>query len=224
MFSLIGFTPKLIMCDLDGTLVDSAADIHHCLNLALEERGMAPVSPLQVRNWVGRGASRLIYCVLEAGHHPAGLHDELLAGFMSHYQRAVCQFSRFYDGVPEFLRACRDAGIPLACVTNKPYAPARALLEALDCLDDFQLLIGGDSLPHKKPHPEPLLHCLRRFDLRPGEALLLGDSRNDVEAARAAGVPCVVVPYGYNHGEPIEDCKPTWIIPHLGVLLEGASA
>jgi phosphoglycolate phosphatase len=224
MFSLIGFTPKLVMCDLDGTLVDSAADIHHCLNLALADLGLAQVSLPQVRNWVGRGASRLIYCVLETGHRPPDLHDELLAGFMRHYQQAVCQFSRFYDGVPEFLRACRQARIPLACVTNKPYAPAKGLLAALDCLDDFQLLIGGDSLPHKKPHPEPLLHCLRHFEVRPGEALMLGDSRNDVEAARAAGVPCVALPYGYNHGEPIEACGPTWIVPHLGVLLDGAPA
>ncbi|MDO8331334.1 MAG: phosphoglycolate phosphatase [Fluviicoccus sp.] len=222
MFSLIGFTPRLIMCDLDGTLVDSASDIHHCLNLALEDLGLAQVSQQQVRNWVGRGASRLVYCVLEAGHHAPGLHDELLAGFMRHYQLAVCQFSRFYDGVPEFLKACRQAGIPLACVTNKPYAPAKALLEALDCLGDFRLLVGGDTLPHKKPHPEPLLHCLRHFEVRPGEALMLGDSRNDVEAARAAGVPCVALPYGYNHGEPIEACEPTWIIPHLGVLLDAA--
>ncbi|HEX5362507.1 MAG TPA: phosphoglycolate phosphatase [Fluviicoccus sp.] len=224
MFSLIGFTPKLVMCDLDGTLVDSAADIHHCLNLALDDLGLARVSQLQVRNWVGRGASRLVYCVLEAGPHPAGLHDALLAGFMRHYQQAVCQFSRFYDGVPEFLKACRQAGIPLACVTNKPYAPAKGLLEALDCLDDFQLLIGGDTLPHKKPHPEPLQHCLRHFGVRPGEALMLGDSRNDVEAARAAGVPCVALPYGYNHGEPIEACEPAWIVPHLGVLLDGSPA
>lgn len=224
MFSLIGFTPKLVMCDLDGTLVDSAADIHHCLNLALDDLGLARVSQLQVRNWVGRGASRLVYCVLEAGQQPTGLHDELLAGFMRHYQQAVCQFSRFYEGVPEFLKACRQAGIPLACVTNKPYAPAKGLLEALDCLDDFQLLIGGDTLPHKKPHPEPLQHCLRHFGIRPGEALMLGDSRNDVEAARAAGVPCVALPYGYNHGEPIEACEPTWILPHLGVLLDRAPA
>lgn len=224
MFSLIGFTPKLVLCDLDGTLVDSAADIHHCLNLALKDLGLVPVTATQVRNWVGRGASRLVYCVLEAGRYPADRHDELLASFMHHYQQAVCQFSRFYDGVPEFLAACRAAGIPLACVTNKPYAPAKGLLEALDCLEDFALLLGGDSLPHKKPHPEPLLHCLRHFGVRPEEALMVGDSRNDVEAARAARVPCVALPYGYNHGEPIEACEPRWIVPDLRVLLDGQGA
>lgn len=219
MFSLIGFTPKLVMFDLDGTLVDSASDIHHCLNLALGDLGLPPVTEVQVRNWVGRGASRLVYCVLESARRPPVLHDALLAAFMTHYQAAVCQYSRFYEGVQPFLAACRQTGVPMACITNKPYAPARALLEALDCLDDFALLLGGDSLPHRKPHPEPLLHALRYFEVPAVKALMIGDSRNDIEAARAAGVRCAAVPYGYNHGEPVEDARPDWIIPTMAALL-----
>lgn len=218
-FAEIGFTPKLIICDLDGTLVDSASDIQHALNAALMEMGLETVSEYDVRRWVGRGASRLVSCVLEAAHYRKELHDDLLAAFMRHYQADVCQTSQLYDGVAEFIAACQKQHIPLVCVTNKPYAPAKALLEALNILTPFQLLIGGDSLPHKKPHPEPFLHCLRYFGVSASETLVLGDSRNDVEAALAAHIPCVAVSYGYNHGEPIEASKPEWIIDSLAELI-----
>jgi phosphoglycolate phosphatase len=218
-FKKIGFNPKLVIFDLDGTLVDSATDIQHALNNALSELGLETVTEYDVRRWVGRGASRLVSCVLEAKHYRKELHDELLAVFMRHYQAEVCLNSQVYDGVAEFIAACQQANIKLACVTNKPYAPAKALLDALNILQPFQLLVGGDTLPHKKPHPEPFLHCLRYFQVSAKETLVLGDSRNDVEAALAAHIPCVAVSYGYNHGEPIEACKPEWIVDSLVDLI-----
>lgn len=218
-FSKIGFTPKLIICDLDGTLVDSASDIQHALNGSLNEMGLETVSEYEVRRWVGRGASRLVSCVLEAKHYRKELHDDLLAVFMRHYQAEVCLNSQLYEGVTEFIAACQQAHIPLACVSNKPYAPARDLLAALNILESFQLLIGGDTLPHKKPHPEPLLHCLRYFGVAAKDALVVGDSSNDIEAALAAHIPCVAVSYGYNHGEPIETSKPEWIVDSLAEFL-----
>jgi len=218
-FSKIGFTPKLIICDLDGTLVDSASDIQHSLNGALNEMGLETVSEYDVRRWVGRGASRLVSCVLEAKHYRKELHDDLLAIFMRHYQADVCLNSQLYEGVAEFITACQQAHIPLACVSNKPYAPAKDLLAALNILQPFQLLIGGDTLPHKKPHPEPLLHCLRYFGVAVKDALVIGDSSNDIEAALAAHIPCVAVSYGYNHGEPIEASKPEWIVDSLAEFL-----
>ena len=138
---------------------------------------------------------------------------------MARYQVSVCEESTVYPGARELLAACHKAGIHLACVTNKPYAPAKALLEELDLLAYFDLLLGGDSLTHKKPHPAPLQHCLHTFGIEPDQALMVGDSRNDVEAAHAAGVRCVAVPYGYNHGEPIEDCQPDWQVESLSELL-----
>lgn len=218
-FSKIGFTPKLIICDLDGTLVDSASDIQYALNGALNEMGLESVTEYDVRRWVGRGASRLITCVLDAKHYRRELHDDLLAVFMRHYQNSVCQSSQLYQGVASFIAACQQANIPLACVTNKPYNPAKDLLAALNILQPFQLLIGGDTLPHKKPHPEPLLHCLRYFDVSAKDALVLGDSSNDIEAALAAHIPCIAVSYGYNHGEPIEASKPEWIVDSLAEFL-----
>ena len=120
---------------------------------------------------------------------------------------------------PELLAACRAAGMFLACVTNKPHAPARALLDALDLLEPFDLLLGGDSLPHKKPHPGALLHCLQYFDVAAAQALMVGDSSNDVEAARAAGVKVAALPWGYNHGEPIATSHPDWLLQSLDELL-----
>lgn len=221
LLAAVGFLPKLVMFDLDGTLVDSAADIAVALNRALHDLALPAVSEAQVRTWVGRGASRLVHCALEHQSQAvdAHLHEALLARFMARYQEDVSGRSILYPGAAELLAACRAAGIPLACVTNKPYAPARALLEALDILEPFDLLLGGDSLPHKKPHPGALQHCLRHFGVAPEEALMVGDSRNDVEAARAAGVPCVALPWGYNHGEPIEASRPDWLLESLVELL-----
>lgn len=219
LFSVLYFSPRLVMFDLDGTLVDSVADIALSLNRGLADVGLEAVSVDQVKTWVGRGASRLVYCVLEHQRQSANLHDELLARFMARYQESVCEVSTVYPGGRELLLACKAAGIKLACVTNKPYAPAKALLEALDLLEPFDLLLGGDSLPHKKPHPLPLQHCLQHFGLKAGEALMIGDSRNDVEAANAAGVKVVAVPWGYNHGEPIEAAQPDWLVDSLSELL-----
>lgn len=219
LFAPIGFTPKLIMFDLDGTLVDSVADIALSLNRALGDMGLDPVREDQVRVWVGRGASRLLYCVLEYLRQSPDQHDVLMARFMARYEVSVCEKSTIYPGVRELLDACKQAGVPMACVTNKPYTPAKALLEALDLLDYFEILLGGDSLTHKKPHPEPLQHCLQHFGVKPADALMVGDSRNDIDAAKAAGVRVLALPYGYNHGEPVADSQPDWLVESLAVLL-----
>lgn len=222
----LGELPRAILMDLDGTLIDSAADIALSLNRALDDLGLPRVSELQVRDWVGRGAGRLVEVVLQhvVPHHADNpyrheVEARLLERFMARYQDSVCEASTVYPGVRDFIDAAQAAGIRLACVTNKPYKPAVALLRALDLLDDFELLIGGDTLAHKKPHPEPLLHCLRHFEVTASQALMVGDSRNDVDAARAAGIKVVAVPYGYNHGEPIEACAPDRLVASLAELI-----
>jgi phosphoglycolate phosphatase len=221
LFSALGFMPRLVMFDLDGTLVDSAGNIFVAINRALADLALPGVTEVQVRLWVGRGASRLVHCVLE--HQQGGdterRHELLLARFMARYQEDVSSRSVLFPGVTEMLSACRAAGIHLACITNKPYAPARALLADLAILEPFDLLLGGDSLPHKKPHPGALLHCLRHFEVTADEALMVGDSRNDVEAAQAAGIRVAALPWGYNHGEPIAACRPDWLLESLAELL-----
>ena len=212
---------RAVFFDLDGTLVDSAIDIYLSINSALAELGRPPVTEAQVRLWVGRGAAQLVHCVLK--HQQVTVDSqaqhELVEVFLRHYQKNVCVDSRIYDGVLPFIAACQARGLSLACITNKPYQPAHDLLQALNILSPFQLLLGGDSLTHRKPHPESLLHALHYFDVKPHQALMIGDSRNDVEAAHAAGMPCFALTYGYNHGEPIADCKPDLILDSLQQLL-----
>lgn len=212
---------RAVFFDLDGTLVDSAIDIYLSVNTALAELGRPAVTEAQVRLWVGRGAAQLVQCVLkhqQVDVDPRQQH-ELLDVFLRHYQKNVCVESRIYDGVLPFLAACQARNLSLACITNKPYQPAHDLLAALNILSPFQLLLGGDSLTHRKPHPESLLHALHYFDLKPHQALMIGDSRNDVEAAHAADMQCYALTYGYNHGEPLADCKPDLILDSLQQLL-----
>lgn len=220
-----GGLPKLIMLDLDGTLVDSAVDIHGSLNRALRERALPEVDHAFVRRAVGRGASRLIEYTLQhvmpatSAHARVAEQEQLLAVFMRHYQSAVCVASTVYPGVLPFLDAAREQGVALACITNKPLLPAQGLLDALALTPYFSLILGGDSLANKKPHPQPLLHALQHFSVNAEQAVMVGDSRNDVEAARAAHVRVLALPYGYNHGEDIASCQPDLIVSSLAEML-----
>ena len=210
---------QAIFFDLDGTLVDSAADILRAVNFALYDIGVDPVSNSQVRLWVGRGGGRLIQCVREYRGIAPERHDELLASFLKHYQADVCVDSTVYAGGREFLIWCKQHKIHVACITNKPYQPALKLLKALNLLEYFSLVLGGDSLEHRKPHPAPLLHALSHYGLKPEHALMIGDSSNDVESARAASVRSIAVSYGYNHGEPIAASEPDLLLDSLAELL-----
>ena len=205
--SWFGGLPQLIMFDLDGTLADSAADIAIALNRALDDLALPPVADEVVRNGIGRGAARLMDVALQ--HVRPQLdnamqrqieNEQLLSAFMHRYEDAVCEFST-------------------ACITNKPLKPANALLDALELSEYFSVVLGGDSLTHKKPHPEPLQHSLRHFSVTPDKALMIGDSRNDVEAAKAAGVRVLALPYGYNYGEAIEASEPDRVVATLADML-----
>jgi phosphoglycolate phosphatase len=212
---------KAVFFDLDGTLVDSAIDIYHAINAALTELGKPLVSESQVRLWVGRGAPQLVWCVLKQQQTEVSpeQQNQLLHVFLKHYEKNVCVDSKIYEGVLPFIEACQQKKLLMACITNKPYQPAYDLLQALNLLSPFQLILGGDSLTHRKPHPESLLHALHYFNLKPHEALMIGDSRNDVEAAHAAGMPCFALTYGYNHGESVALCQPDLVLDSLLQLL-----
>ncbi|MGM0913959.1 MAG: phosphoglycolate phosphatase [Pseudomonadota bacterium] len=147
------------------------------------------------------------------------LMERAHAAFLEHYGRDPGAHTRLYPGVRECLDALRDRGLPLALVTNKPHAFIAPLLEGVGLDAHFALCLGGDSLPEKKPHPAPLLHVAAHFDVSPAACLMVGDSRHDVAAGKAAGFRTLAVPYGYNHGEPVRDSGPDGVVESLAELV-----
>jgi phosphoglycolate phosphatase len=188
--------------DLDGTLVDTAPDLHAALQETLAAFGHPGTELALVRAFVGQGARRTIERAL--AHHgvtvdEAGL-DARLAHFLAYYGEHIADASRLFPGVAATLEHLAAERRPVACVTNKTEALSRSLLAGIGLGEHFEVVIGGDSLAERKPHPMPLQEACRRLGADPGEALMLGDSITDVDAARAAAIPVVCVRYGY-HGE-----------------------
>lgn len=211
----------LILFDLDGTLVDSAADLHHAMNLSLSQLNLETISLQQVREWIGKGSA--IFCQSVLQHLTQKVDElqqqQLLATFLAYYNAEPCVKSHLFLGVLEFLNWAKEHQKTMVCVTNKPEQPAREILNQLKIIDYFDDVIGGDRFTERKPHPKPLLYCLEHYQMNAQQTLMIGDSSNDVEAARRAGIDCIVVSYGYNHGEPIANCQPQQIVDNLTELL-----
>ena len=204
--------------DLDGTMVDTVGDFEQALARTLAEFGLAPVDRGFIMRTVGRGSMYLLRQTLAR----AGGAPELLDTAWTHYQRHYADINGLhadvYPGVREGLVAMRARGWRLACVTNKPRAFARALLEAKGLLPQFEHVFGGDSFERNKPDPLPLLKTCEALGTSPRHTLMVGDSSNDCEAARAAGCPVVLVSYGYNHGEPVAAARPDRVVDRLDAL------
>ncbi|WP_106478476.1 phosphoglycolate phosphatase [Phytohalomonas tamaricis] len=217
---------RLIAYDLDGTLVDSAPDLAAAVDLALEERNMPPAGIERVRTWVGNGSRKLIeralvdavargLCLPFDQAALDAVHDR----FLHYYAQAPCERTVCYPGVEECLSAQHARGITQILITNKPKLFIAPILEALELDDVFAMTLGGDSLNEKKPHPAPLLFAAERFDIPAAQCLMIGDSKNDVLAGQAAGFRTLAVPYGYNHGEPVADSRPDWMVETLKELV-----
>lgn len=216
-----GAVPELVLIDLDGTLVDTLPDIAFSIDRTLTEMGMPAAGPERVREWVGNGTEMLVRRALAGMREDDADESEFaraLARFTELYAQHVCDRSRIYDGVPAGLEYLRGCGAQLACVTNKAEAFTSRLLEALGLDRHFSLVLSGDTLARRKPDPMPLLHAAEHFSVAPADALLIGDSSNDVEAARAAGFGIVCVSYGYNHGRDIRTSAPDAVIDSLAEL------
>lgn len=213
--------PRLVIFDLDGTLVDTVPDIAVALNSALADLDLPSVSEAQVRLWVGNGArtlcGRAIARQREDTANPA-LAERLLERFLSRYAERTCKDSRIYPGVLECLDWLGARRVRLACVTNKPLAHTEKLLAALRLDEHFDLVLGGDSLARRKPDPLPMRWCLRHFGVSSVEALVVGDSANDVDAARAAGIDSVAVTYGYNQGRDVFGLGANLVLESLAEL------
>ena len=185
--------------DLDGTLVDTLGDFEVALNHMLATLDRPPVTRAVIGQLVGKGSEHLIRSVL--------VHVDLVnrawRAYQEHYLLINGRYSAVYAGVREGLLALRERGLRLACLTNKPTAFARPLLQAKGLDGYFSEVFGGDAFDRKKPDPLPLLKTCEALGSEPALTLMIGDSSNDAQAARAAGCPVVLVTYGYNHGEPV---------------------
>ena len=207
--------PRFVMLDLDGTLVDSAPDLCYCVDRTLEAFGRPPAGEAKVRRWIGDGSEALLRRAL-GGSGAGGGKGAVLRPALDHfdvlYARHTSVRTRLFPGVRAGLDYLEAKGVILACVTNKAERHTRTLLADLGLRHRFAMVVGGDTCARRKPDPGPLRHALARLGFPAGAALLIGDSENDVRAARAAGVPVVCVSYGYNHGRNIREAGPDALI------------
>ncbi|MEJ7931612.1 phosphoglycolate phosphatase [Ramlibacter sp. AN1015] len=190
--------------DLDGTLVDTLPDFTVALNATLSELQLAPLSAERIAALVGKGSEHLVRSVLAAAQGRADQFDAAWRSYQRQYEAVNGRHARVYPGAREGLRKLRGRGLRMACVTNKPLAFAQALLAKTGLAGEFELVFGGDSFAKRKPHPMPLLMACSALGVEPSRTLVVGDSVNDAQAARAAGCPVVLVSYGYNHGQPVQ--------------------
>ncbi|MHB1176252.1 MAG: phosphoglycolate phosphatase [Sulfuriferula sp.] len=209
---------KAVVIDLDGTLLDTAPDLAHAAELMMAELNMPPVALATIKTYIGNGVSRLVKRVL-AGSMDAepdtALFERAYPIYLKHYGAHVSLYSRPFPGVIEGLQALRAMGVHVACITNKAEAFTIPLLRDTGLLDYFELVLSGDTLPKRKPDPLPLLHACKHFGIEPGELLLIGDSLNDTQAARAAGSFVFCVPYGYNRGRPVTELDQDAVVASL---------
>lgn len=212
---------KLVMFDLDGTLVNSLPDLHSATNAMLQALDRAPASLEQVEHWVGNGARTLVARALSANREinaqlVESEIDAALALFKQHYRSHNGEHSLCYEGARELLHKLGEAAIQRAIVTNKPMEFTRTLCDKLALR--AELLLAGDSLPEMKPSPHPLLHCCTHFGVTADESIMVGDSINDLQAAKAANIPAIAVSYGYNHGQPLRPEDAACVIDSLKEL------
>lgn len=221
--------PKMVLIDVDGTLVDSVPDLAYCVDRMMEALSLPTRGEEQVRQWVGNGVERLVRRALIGqleGEPDEALFERALPVFMDLYAENTSQRSGLYPGVEAGLEYLRGAGYALGCVTNKAARFTEPLLADLGIRDYFSIVVSGDTLARKKPDPLPLLHAAEHFGVEPSQALMLGDSVSDVKAARAAGFQIVCMSYGYNHGVDIREAHPDAVIDsmaELEALLEGGA-
>lgn len=218
-----------VIIDLDGTMVDTLGDFAEALNRMLGDLELPPIAAQHIERMVGKGSEHLLRSVLNhvlehMGKSPTAIEIEALyahawPSYQRHYLAINGHYARVYPGVEAGLQALRHAGLRLACLTNKPTSFALPLLRAKGLEGYFEQVFGGDSFDRKKPDPLPLLKTCEALQTAPARTLMVGDSSNDAQAARAAGCPVVLVTYGYNHGLPVQAVDADGYVDSLELLL-----
>ncbi|HET9644277.1 MAG TPA: phosphoglycolate phosphatase [Burkholderiaceae bacterium] len=204
--------------DLDGTLIDTLGDFEVVLNRMLLDLGLPPIDRSFIEQTVGKGSEYLIRRVLEHVGGEGSLFDAAWERYTRHYLEVNGDNAEVFPGVVEGLERMRDCGLKLGCLTNKPGAFARPLLQRKGLDRFFAVVFGGDAFERHKPDPLPLLKTCEALGTQPGRTLMIGDSSNDALAARGAGCPVVLVTYGYNHGEPVQRVSAHAHIDRLDLL------
>lgn len=219
-------TPRLLTFDLDGTLVDTAAAITAAVNQTLAQFGLPERPEREVRHLIGDGSRALMLrllarlCLEQPTLVDRFEPQAVLTHFETRLHITLTTLARPYPGVADALLRLKSRGVLLACVSNKEASLARRVLQATGLAPLFVLLVGGDTLPQKKPHPSVLRHVIETLKCRTDEAAHVGDSDTDVAAARNAGLRAWAVPYGYNGGRPIADAQPDQLFDDLPQLAD----
>lgn len=212
--------------DLDGTLVDTAPDLHGALAVTLDAFGHGPCDEARVRDWVGAGARVTIEQALrhQSVEHDDACLDRMLEHFLDHYRAHIADRSVIYPGIETTLAWLQHRGLGAGVVTNKYEDLSISLIEALAIDHLFGTIIGGDTLPVRKPDPAPLLEACRRLGCEPARTLMVGDSKTDVDAARNAGIDVVCVSYGYHGVHPPHSLGADLVVDSVADLLPARRA
>lgn len=219
---------EAILFDLDGTLIDSVPDLAAAVNSMLGRLGRDTYSEDTIRYWVGNGAQMLVQRALSGSREvdkmlDGMLFEEALATFLEIYGENLAVSTVAYEGVYDTLKRLQEAGYRSAIVTNKPYRFVEPLLKHLELEAFFEFWLGGDSLERKKPDPLPLLSACESLGISVDRCIMVGDSSNDILAAKAAGISSIGVRYGYNYGEDLATFGPDLLVDRfseIGNILE----
>ena len=231
MTAVTGIEAAII--DLDGTMVDTLGDFAQALGGMLDDLQLPGIAPEAIELLVGKGSEHLIKSVLNLALAQCGkaldaiqidaeleaLYPRAWERYQQHYEQINGRYSSVYPGVQQGLLAMRGAGLRLACLTNKPQRFAEQLLRAKGLDGFFEHVLGGDAFARKKPDPLPLLKTCEALGTAPARTLMVGDSSNDAQAARAAGCPVALVSYGYNHGQPVNSVGADSVVRELRELV-----
>lgn len=210
---------KLICFDLDGTLVDSVPDLRLALNAMLDEFQLPHCQDEDIKTWVGNGIPKLVERALKHVRNQSTSKSDALSRFETHYQHYLNSASCLYDNVAETLKVLKARGYQTALITNKAEQFLPDLLANFEISDYFDLVLGGDTLAKNKPDPMQVNYALEHFCCDKTQAVMVGDSKNDILAGQNAGLVSIALTYGYNYGEPVSLLSPDYIIDQFNELL-----